>query len=115
MATPTKHDLGAFAAGEIPPPLEVTFADFDGNAVPLAGFTTLATNIEAIPTVTTTLGTGTTVVTDAPNGEVTYTWVEDDMLEPSDYTAQIWVSNGTNRYASDLYVYTVYDGPGDAP
>lgn len=115
MAAPTRIDLGAFAAGEIPPPLEVTFTDYDGNALPLTGFTTLAMNIEAIPVVSVTLGTGSIAVTDAANGIVEYTWVEDDMIEPSDYTAQVWVSNGLNRYASDLLIYTVYDGPGDAP
>lgn len=115
MASPTKIDLGAFAEGEIPPPLAHQYLDFDGNPVNLTGFATLQMNIEAVPPVTATLGTGTITVTDAANGIVQYTWVGDDMAEASGYTAQMWVSNGTNKYASDLVTYTVYDGPGSAP
>jgi hypothetical protein len=37
------------------------------------------------------------------------------MITVGEYTAQGWVNNGTNYYASDLYTYTVYDGPEDPP
>jgi hypothetical protein len=116
MATPVKIDLGAFAAGEIPPILSHTFRDFDGNVVDISTFGTQAMNIEAIPAVTGTLGAGSVDFdTDGTDGVLNYTWVAADMAEPSSYTGQLWVSNGTNAYASDLILYTVYDGPGDAP
>lgn len=116
MASPVKIDLGAFAAGEVPPILSHTFTDFDGVVVDLTGFTTLAMNIEAIPDVTGPLGGGLIVFDgNGSDGIVNYTWTDDDMEEPSGYTAQMWVSNGTNKYASDLIIYNVYDGPGDAP
>jgi hypothetical protein len=116
MAVPVKIDLGAFAAGEIPPVLSHTFRDFDGVVVDLQTFSTLSMNIEAIPTVTGPLGDGVIQFdTDGSDGIVTYNWTADDMAEPSSYTAQMWASSGVNAYASDLILYTVYDGPGDAP
>lgn len=115
MATPTKTELGAFAAGEVPPPLEITFTDIDSNVVDLTGYTNLQCNIEEELAGTAGLGTGNIALTDAAGGEVTYTWVRADMLSPGEYTLQAWVDNGTNYYASDLYIFSVYDGPGDPP
>ena len=116
MATPVKIDLGAFAAGEIPPVLSHTFRDFDGNVIDISTFSVKSMNIEAIPTVTGPLGTGVVdFASGGVDGVLTYIWVADDMAEPSGYTAQLWVSNGVNAYASDLILYTVYDGPGTAP
>lgn len=114
--TPTKQELGAFAEGAIPPPFEHTFTDFDGLAVDVSGFT-MQMNIEAIPTVPDTLGGGTIgYTTDGTDGKVTYNWSATDMTTAADYSAQMWVSNGTTqKYESDLLTYRVYDGPGSAP
>lgn len=116
MATPTKTDLGAFAAGEVPPLIEISFVDFDEVVVDLTGFTDLQMNItEELNANQNPLGTGVIVVSDASNGKVTYTWVRDDMLDAGEYTAQAWVDDSVSYYASDLYIYSVYDGPGDPP
>lgn len=116
MALPTEVDLGAFAAGEVPPPLQITFRDFDGNAVNLTGFGNLQMNIEEeLGANQNPLGTGTITATDAPNGVIEYTWVRDDMLDIGEYTAQAWVDDGVNYFASDLYTYSIYDGPGTPP
>ena len=116
MAIPREVDLGAFAAGEVPPPLEISYTDFDGLPVPLTGYTNLQMNIEEeLGANQNPLGTGGIVLTDDVGGVVTYTWVRDDMLDVGEYTAQAWVNNGTNYFASDLYKYSVYDGPGDPP
>jgi hypothetical protein len=115
--TPVKQELGAFAEGAIPPPFEHTFLDFDGNPVDISAFGTLQMNIEAIPVVTGPLGGGSIGFTgDGTDGKVTYNWSTTDMAEGSDYSAQMWVSNGaTQKYESDLLTYRVYDGPGSAP
>ncbi len=113
MATPTKKDLGAFAEGEVPPDLQITYTDFDGNVVPLAGFSTQMNIQEELAG--DGFGTGSITVTDAPNGEVTYVWVRGDMTAAGEYTAQAWVTNGTKYFASDLFTYSVYDGPGTQP
>jgi len=113
--TPTKQELGAFAAGAIPPPVEHTYTDFNGVPIDISSFSTRQMNIEAIPPVTGPLGGAVAFTTDGTDGKVTYTWSATDMAQPSTYTAQMWVSNGTNKYESDLLLYAVYDGPGDAP
>ncbi len=116
MATPTTTPLGAFAAGEVPPALEISFVDFDSVVVDLTGFANLQMNIaEELNANTNPLGLGAIIVSDAPNGKVTYTWVRNDMIDVGEYTAQAWVDDGVNWFASDLYVYSVYDGPGDPP
>ena len=112
---PIKTELAAFAEGEVPPDLQITFTDFDGNAVNLTGFANVQMNIEEELEGTTGFGTGTIVVTDAVNGIVTYTWVRADMTTAGEYQAQAWVNNGTKYFASDLYLYSVYDGPGTQP
>jgi hypothetical protein len=115
--TVTKQELGAFAAGAIPPPFEHTFKDFTGAVVDISSFATLQMNIAAIPSVTGPLGGGSIAfTTDGTDGKVTYFWSATDMAEASDYEAQMWVSNGsTQKYESDLLTYRVYDGPGSAP
>ena len=113
---PTKVELGAFAAGEVPPPLHITYLDFLALPVDLTGYVSLQMNIEEELSGTTGLGTGSIgVIGDPTLGVVEYTWVREDMLNVGEYTAQAWVNNGTNYFASDLYIFTVYDGPGEPP
>ena len=114
MAVPVTHELGAFAEGEVPPDLQVSFKDYNGAVVNLAGFTPHMRIQEDVDT-SLTLGAGTIAITDEPNGVVTYTWLRADMENEGRYTAQVWVNNGTKYYASDLYIYDVYDGPGEPP
>jgi hypothetical protein len=111
------EDLGEFQAGEVPPPLEVTFVDnqTDQNPVNITGLTKFI-NIERFPAGTLTLGQGTVEITDGEAGEIEYHWHEDDMQETGDYTVLIWVTDGsTLRYATDQLTYTVVDGPGPTP
>ncbi len=116
MTQPATADLGAFAAGEVPPPLEITFLDFNKNPVNLTGFAFLQMNVqEELGSEASPLGLGGVVLTDPAGGVFEYTWVRADMFTVGEYTAQGWVNNGTQFYASDLYTYTVYDGPEDPP
>ena len=112
MANPKKINLGVFAAGELPYPVAHRFVS---NEIPvdLTTFTPFV-NIEG-PDETVAVGQGTILVTDAADGIVTYTWVEDDFQGVGKYRMLIWVENGTNRFASDLIVYECYDGPGPTP
>ena len=111
------EELGTFAAGEVPPVLQVTFVDntTDQNPINLTGFDPHI-EIEAFPDVDDALGQGTINITDATNGIVQYQWHEDDMQGVADYTVLVWVDDGgTQRYASDELKYTVFDGPGPTP
>ncbi len=112
---PVTIELGAFSQGEVPPDLQITFRDFDKNPVPLTGFTNLQMNIQEDLGVFSIFGTGVIVLTDAAGGVVTYTWVRADFQTVGDFQAQAWVHNGTKYFASDLYLYSVYDGPGTQP
>lgn len=117
--TPVRKELGAFAEGAIPPPFEHQYTDFDGLPVDLStGSWTMYMNIESIPVTTGPLGIGAIDFdSDGSDGKVVYNWSATDMAEGADYTAQMWVRNGsgTQKYESDLLLYRVYDGPGDAP
>ncbi len=112
----TKIELGAFAAGAVPPDIIHTYLDEDGEVVDISAFGTRQMNIEAIPSVAGTLGSATVdFVTNGSDGKIKYAWALADMAEESSYEAQMWVSNGTKKFESDLLIYVVYDGPGSAP
>lgn len=108
-------DLGWFAEGAIPPNIVHTYVDYDGEIVDLTGYSSYM-QIEAFPPVQNPLGIGAIqIVAPATNGQVEYSWHENDMLQASSYQAQMWVTNGTKRYESDVFKYIVYDGPGTYP
>ena len=112
MASPKKHNLGVFAAGEIPFPIDHRFTAL-AVPIPLTGFTAFV-YIEG-PEGDVVLGQGIVTITDAPNGLVRYVWDEDDMQLAGKYRMLIWVDDPDNRFASDLIVWEVYDGPGPTP
>lgn len=103
-------DLGYFAAGEVPPPIEVTFEE-DGVGIDLTGYT-VTTTMEG-PGVSSP--SGTTTLQDAAAGIVRYTPTEDDTAVPGEYGIIIWAENAPIRYASKLLVWQIYDGPGVTP
>jgi hypothetical protein len=92
--------IGPFTAGEIPPPLVVTFKDSAGNPIdfsangPWVGKFVYRSYGGAFVTRTTTVPTLNT-------GAVTYPWVAADMVTPGDFEGECWVGNGTNRYDSE--------------
>lgn len=115
MASIKKIQLGAFAAGEIPFPLEHEYETKDGQTIDISGWTVLGFYVEgpdgefvmdSLP-----------VISDGPGGIVTYTWGANDLQEPGDYSGLMWIRNpGTTlRFASDRFVWTVEDGPGPTP
>ena len=114
MASIKKINLGAFAAGEIPFPLEHQYLTSGSQVVDISGWDVLGFFVDGPDD---PLIMGTPVITDGPNGVVTYTWEASDMQEPGDYTGLLWVENpsGTLRLASDRFVWTVEDGPGPTP
>lgn len=96
----------------MPPDLQITFNDFDGVAVNLTGYTAQMNIQEELGEL---VGTGVINITTPASGIAIYTWVRADMEVPGRYSAQAWVFNGTKYFASDLYMYDVYDGPGEPP
>lgn len=102
------QDLGRFAIGEIPDPIQHQFLSLIGP-IPLTGYTA-SIDIESRP-LQTGLGTGTVTIVDSPSGIVQYTWHEDDMAEIGYYRLQMHVSKVGSRLSSDIFTYEVYDGP----
>lgn len=116
MASPTKDDLGVFAAGTIHFPFQHTFTDGTGTPIDLTGYFVETEWEGDLPN----LGTGTIVIdTPVTEGRVIYTFVEADFSEAGNVKFLIWVRNDlttpTIRLASDLIAYQVYDGPGATP
>lgn len=107
--------IGPYRAGEIPPPLVVTFKDSSGLPIDLSlgyvgrwiyqrhlaagwpDFTTAdpaqVTNIAAVLNQTTN------------KGQVSYIWVAADFATAGYYEGEAWVGNGTNRFASIRYMW----------
>lgn len=94
--------LGRYTQTEVPPPLEYTFEDINGDVI---------TDIDDTWTVTfrfrrqgdTSLeGTAT-----ADAGVATYVWVEGDMDTPGIWKGEFIADNGTNRFISERIVWLV--------
>lgn len=113
---PTKVLIGAFAQGEIPVPITHTFFDFNEEPIDISAFATRAMRIEGVPDPGVSLGTNPVdFLTDGTDGKIVYQWTDEDMAHVGDFEAQMWVYDGILRFASDLILYSVYDGPGEAP
>lgn len=112
MASPKKINLGVFAAGEIPYPIEHTFK-VNGVAIDLTVWSAFVV-IEG-PNETGTYGAGQVLTDEADEGKITYVVAEADMQDTGKYRMLIWVEDGVNRFASDLILFEVYDGPGPTP
>lgn len=113
MAKPVVIFLGVFAAGEIPFKFIHTFNDFVGQPIDLTGWTP---TVEITGPGNLTYGAGTIALDGTPTtGKVHYTWHENDFQDIGKYEMLLWVTDGTNRLASDLVKYEVYDGPGATP
>lgn len=107
-----QQDLGQFASGAVPPPIENTYKDFNGAIVDLTGFSTLVTRIDGPSGASLTPSTPTNKDADPTNGTLIYNFTSSDMLVPGFYRLQMWASNGTIKLESDVFTYEVYDGPG---
>jgi hypothetical protein len=104
--------VGPYVVGEIPAPLEYTFQESDGSAMDLTGYTAKflvrpsdgGPAVELDATVSTPLA-----------GQVTYTWDGTELEQPGPHWAQIWVGDGTNRFASLRLEFSVRASVGPVP
>lgn len=100
--------IGPFTLGEKPEPLQITIQDFNGNAVNLTGYTASFV-IESVDQTVNGLGTGISEIVTPASGITRYTWAIADFTTMGFYRAQMWVGNGTYRYASDVFEWFVRD------
>lgn len=106
MAFQTVTLIGPYSTGEIPEPILVSYKDATGTAIDLTGFSA-AVAIEAIDQTVAGLGAGAVTITDPAAGVVRYVWAAADFTTDGCYRLQLWVGNGTNRYASVPFEYFV--------
>lgn len=103
------------AKGSIPGSISHQWTDYNGDPVPLAGFTGQF-RAEALEGGSTPAGMGGGSVTvDGPNGTATYPWVVADFSEVGRFRGIIWVGDGTDRYGSFVFEWSVADAPGADP
>jgi hypothetical protein len=105
--------IGPYVVGEIPAPLEYTFLESDGSAVDLLGYT--AEFITRPTDDVSAVSVYPAAVTDPANGVVTYTWDGTELESPGRHWCELWVGNGTNRFASVRMEYGVRASVGPAP
>lgn len=103
--------LGPYVLGEIPPPLTYQFLDSSGAAIDLTNYSGSFSWQEHDGVA----GTGAAAVSNAVNGEVTYTWTGAEFATAGRYTAFMWAGNLTNRFASLPLAFTVQLPVGPVP
>lgn len=94
--------IGPFVVGEKPAPLIYTYADAAGQPIDLTGYTVKFSYREHFGSYTTVDA----VLLDGPTGQVQYVWAGTEFPTAGHYTAQFWVGNGSNRFAS---IYLTFD------
>jgi hypothetical protein len=102
-----------FTAGERPAPWEYQFQDDDGN--PIADLSVGYTAKVVLREQWGNPVEANASVSNGPQAKVTYTWGAGDLAAPGRYRIQMWVGNGTVRWASVLHEFTVERGAGPAP
>ena len=98
--------IGPFTAGEIPPPLVVTFKNSAGTAIDFSSGGPWAARF-VYRLYGGVFVTRTCSAPSSSTGAVTYTWVAGDFTTPGDVEAEMWVGNGTNRYDSVPLQYQI--------
>ncbi len=112
-----QQTIGPYRAGEIPPPIVVTFRDSSNNPIDLTGYQARwvyqlhagrgwadFTSSDAAPIVVSA-----TVLNQTTNkGQVQYAWAAPDFGAPGYFEGEMWAGNGTNRFASVRYLWQTY-------
>lgn len=103
--------IGPYVIGEKPSPLTYQFQDSTGTAINITGFTAKFSYQEHDGAAVTANAT----ITDGPNGKATYTFTGAEFATAGRYRAEMWVGNGTNRYASVDIIFNVAVPVGTVP
>lgn len=107
MTGQTIVNLGVFAKGEIPEPLQITIQDNDGVAIDLTSMTADFV-IEAVRETVVGLGTGATTIPTPTSGLTQYVWVTADMNTLGTFRGQMWVGDSVAiKLSSSIYQYEV--------
>lgn len=100
--------IGPFTLGEKPEPLQITMQDADGAALVLTSYTAKFV-IESVDATVAGLAAGTSSIPTPASGITRYVWAAADFTTAGFYRGQMWVGDGTYRYASDVFEWFVRD------
>lgn len=107
MAGQAIQDLGTYAKGEIPEPLQIQFKKYDGTVIDLTNFT-VKIAFTVIQGTNTALGGGSLSITSpATNGIVQYDWAATDLNEVGFFKFQVWANGGGVTIASEVFQYEI--------
>ena len=107
MTGQTIINLGVFAKGEIPEPIQITIQDADGVAINLTGMTAEFV-ITAVRQTVAGLGAGITTIPTPLSGITKYVWVVADFNTVGTFRGQMWAgTGGTLKLGSFIYQYEV--------
>lgn len=104
-------EIGNYANGEIPDPLQYLFLDWQGSPIDLSTGT-VEFHIERTDESGTVeyQGAGSaSFETDGTDGKVVYVWTAADFL-PGSYRGQFWVTKSPNVFASQRIRWFSYEG-----
>lgn len=103
--------IGPYVVGEKPAALSYSFLDSSGAPINITGWTVKFQCQERYGSVF--YGSGT--VTAGASGTATYVWTGAEFPTAGTYRGQMWVGNGTNRFASVDIKFTVAAPVGAPP
>lgn len=89
--------IGPFVIGEKPAPLRYQYLDSSGAPLVITGYAVRFLFREEYGVVITRNGN---LINAGAEGIVEYLWIGDEFPTPGHYLAELWVGNGTNRFAS---------------
>lgn len=95
-------NIGPYTAGEIPAPLSYEFQDANGAPLAISGWT-------AVFAVRKPDGSTVTLPATISGSSAVHVWADTDLSVAGTYQGEFWVGDGTNRYASRRFVWTVRD------
>jgi hypothetical protein len=99
LSTSDYTTLGPYISGEIPEPWVHQFADADGTAIDITGYSVRVTYrlYSSTGYSTQTVRNGT--LSDSTAGKAGYTWVSGDFDAAGTLHGELTIGNGSNRYA----------------
>lgn len=100
-----------YVIGEKPSPLVYQFLDANGTVINITGWTAKFSYQERDGAAATANAT----ISDGPNGKAMYIFTGAEFTTAGHYRAEMWVGNGTNRYASVDIVFDVAVPVGTVP
>lgn len=102
-----RKEIGPYSVGEIPQPLQISFVDHDGEAIDLAGYQADFVIERADDAIATDAGGGAGTIPTPASGITQYAFVAADFATAGRYRGQMWVGNGSLRFASIEYWWDV--------